>query len=205
MKLLKVVGLSFLFCLFCLQGFAQKSYLEDADKALMQEEKYFEAIELYKKAYVKEPARDVKAQIIFRIAEAYRLSDQPKQAEVWYDKSVIAQYADPIAKLRLGDMKMMNGNYDEALVAYQKFVAEVPTDFRGKNGIDAAEQAQSWADNPEAIVVEPAILLNSEFYDYNPTFSDRKNMEMIFTSTREGSTGSNTSEVTGDNFSDLYI
>ena len=205
MKLLKVVGLSFLFCLFCLQGFAQKSYLEDADKALMQEEKYFEAIELYKKAYVKEPARDVKAQIILRIAEAYRLSDQPRQAEVWYDKSVIAQYADPIAKLRLGDMKMMNGNYDEALVAYQKFVAEVPKDFRGKKGIEAAEQAQSWADNPEAIVVEPAILLNSEFYDYNPTFSDRKNMEMIFTSTREGSTGSNISEVTGDNFSDLYI
>ncbi|MFB1022007.1 MAG: OmpA family protein [Vicingaceae bacterium] len=205
MKLLKVVGLSFIFCLFCLQGFAQKSYLDDADKALMQEEKYFEAIELYKKAYVKEPARDVKAQIIFRIAEAYRLSDQPQQAEVWYDKSVIAQYADPIAKLRLGDMKMMNGNYDEALVAYQKFVAEVPTDFRGKKGIEAAEKAQSWADNPEAIVVEPAILLNSEFYDYNPTFSDRKNMEMIFTSTREGSTGSNTSEVTGDNFSDLYI
>ena len=205
MKLLKVVGLSFLFCLFSLQGVAQKSYLEDADKALMQEEKYFEAIELYKKAYVKEPARDVKAQIIFKIAEAYRLSDQPLQAEVWYDKSVIAQYADPTAKLRLGEMKMMNGKYDEALVAYQKYAAEVPSDDRGKKGIEAAEQAQGWADNPEALIVEPAVFLNSEFYDYSPTFSDRKNDEMIFTSTREGSTGSSTSEVTGGNFSDLYI
>ena len=188
-----------------MQIIAQKSYLEDADKALMQEEKYFEAIELYKKAYVKEPARDVKAQIIFKIAEAYRLSDQPMQAEVWYDKSVIAQYADPVANMRLGDMKMMNGNYDEALVAYQKYAADVPSDPRGKMGIEAAEQAQSWADNPEALIVEPAVLLNTEFYDYNPTFSDRKNMEMIFTSTREGSTGSATSEVTGGNFSDLYI
>ncbi len=205
MKLLKVVGLSFLFCLFSLQGVAQKSYLEDADKALMQEEKYFEAIELYKKAYVKEPARDVKAQIIFKIAEAYRLSDQPLQAEVWYDKSIIAQYADPTAKLRLGEMKMMNGKYDEALVAYQKYAAEVPSDDRGKKGIEAAEQAQGWADNPEALIVEPAVFLNSEFYDYSPTFSDRKNDEMIFTSTREGSTGSSTSEVTGGNFSDLYI
>ncbi len=171
----------------------------------MQEEKYFEAIKLYKKAYVKEPARDVKAQIIFKIAEAYRLSDQPMQAEVWYDKSVIAQYADPIAKLRLGEMKMMNGKYDEALAAYQKYSVEVPSDGRGKKGIEAAEQAQGWADNPGALIVEPAVLLNTEFYDYNPTFSDRKNDEMIFTSTREGSTGSSTSEVTGGNFSDLYI
>lgn len=205
MKLLKVVGLSFLFCLFSLQVVAQKSYLEDADRALMQEEKYFEAIELYKKAYVKEPARDVKAQIIFKIAEAYRLSDQPMNAEVWYDKSVIAQYADPIANMRLGDMKMMNGKYDEALVAYQKYAADVPSDPRGKKGIEAAEQAQTWADNPEGLIVEPAVLLNTEFYDYNPTFSDRKDMEMIFTSTREGSTGSNISDVTGGNFSDLYI
>lgn len=205
MKLLKFVGLSFIFCLFSLQITAQKSYLDDADKALMQEEKYFEAIELYKKAYVKEPARDVKVQIIFKIAEAYRLSDQQLEAEVWYDKSVIAQYADPIANMRLADMKMMNGKYDEALVAYQKYAAEVPSDPRGKKGIEAAEQAQSWADNPEGLIVEPAILINSEFYDYNPAFSDRKDMEMIFTSTREGSTGSNTSEVTGGNFSDLYI
>jgi len=205
MKLLKVVGLSFVFCLFSLQIIAQKSYLEDADKALVQEEKYFEAIELYKKAYVKEPARDVKAQIIFKIAEAYRLSDQPMQAEVWYDKSVIAQYADPIANLRLGDMKRMNGKYDEALVAYQKYAADVPSDLRGKKGIEAAEQAQIWADNPEGLIVEPAVLLNTEFREYSPTFSDRKDMEMIFTSTREGSIGSNTSEVTGGNFSDLYI
>lgn len=188
-----------------MQSFAQKSYLEDADKALMQEEKYFEAIELYKKAYVKEPGRDVKAEIIFKIAEAYRLSDQPMQAEVWYDKSVIAQYADPMAKLRLGDMKMMNGKYDEALVAYQKYAADAPSDPRGKMGIEAAEQAQTWADNPENYTVEPAVLINSEFRDYSPTFSDRKNMEMIFTSTREGSTGSDISDVTGGNFSDLYI
>ncbi|MBL4707669.1 MAG: OmpA family protein [Flavobacteriales bacterium] len=205
MKISKVVGLGFLFCLFSLQMAAQKSYLEDADKALMKEEKYFEAIELYKKAYVKEPGRDVKAEIIFKIAEAYRLSDQPQQAEVWYDKSVIAQYTDPVAKLRLGDMKMMNGKYDEALVAFQKYVADDPTDPRGKRGIAAAEKAQAWADNPKNYTVEPAVLINSEFYDYNPTFSNRKNSELIFTSSREGSIGSDVSDVTGGNFSDLYI
>lgn len=204
MKISRVVGLALLLSLFSLQVIAQKSYLEDADKALMEEEKYFEAIELYKKAYVKEPGRDVKAKIIFRIAEAYRLSDQAQQAEVWYDKSIIAQYADPMAKLRLAEMKMMNGKYDEALSAFQKYVAEDPTDPRGKQGIEAAEKAQNWVDNPTNVLVEPLVLINSEFYDYNPTFADKKNKEMIFTSTREGSTGSGESDVTGGNFSDLY-
>lgn len=204
MKLFKALGLAFLSFLFTANLVAQKSYLDDADFALYQEEKYFEAIEMYKKAYVKEKGRDVKAEIIFKIAESYRLSDQTEQAEVWFDKSLIAQYADPVALLRLAQMKMQNGKYDEALVEFQKYVAEKPTDPRGKLGIESAERAQKWKDNPENYVVEPVVLINSEFYDYAPTFKDKKNTELIFTSTREGSMGSSTSEVTGDNFSDLY-
>lgn len=204
MNISRVLGFAFLTLCFSMQLVAQKSYLDDADFALYEEEKYFEAIELYKKAYVKEKGRDVKAEIIFKIAEAYRLSDQTLQAQVWYDKAIIAQYADPIAHLRLADMKMQNGKYDEALVEYQKYTAEKPTDPRGKQGIEAAKKAQEWVDNPENYIVEPVVLINSEYYDYGPTFVDKKNTEMVFTSTREGSVGNETSEVTGDNFSDLY-
>jgi len=204
MNISRVLGFALLTLCFSLQLVAQKSYLDDADFALYEEEKYFEAIELYKKAYVKEKGRDVKAEIIFKIAEAYRLSDQTEQAMVWFEKSIIAQYADPIAHLRLAEMKMQNGKYDEALVEYQKYTAEKPGDPRGKQGIESAKTAQEWADNPENYIVEPVVLINSEFYDYAPTFVDKKNMEMVFTSTREGSMGNGTSEVTGDNFSDLY-
>jgi len=204
MNISRLLGLAFFTLCFSLQLVAQKSYLDDADFALYKEEKYFEAIELYKKAYVKEKGRDVKAEIIFKIAEAYRLSDQTEQAQVWYDKSIIAQYADPIAHLRLAEMKMQNGKYDEALVEFQKYASEKPADPRGKQGIEAAKKAQEWVDNPENYIIEPVVLINSEFYDYGPTFADKKNMEMIFTSTREGSVGNETSDVTGDNFSDLY-
>jgi len=204
MKVIKVLG----FALCCLMSVstlqAQRTFLEDADHALYQEEKYFEAIEMYKKAYVKETGRDVKAEIIFKIAEAYRLSDQAENAEVWYDKSIIAKYQDPMARLRLADMKMQNGKYDEALVAYQKYAAAEPKDERARVGIEAAKQAQDWADKPENYIVEPAVLLNTEFYDYGLTFSDKNNEEIVFTSTREGSVGSDVSDVTGDNFSDLY-
>jgi len=204
MKISRVVGLVFLINLFSLQLVAQKSFLDDADHALYKEEKYFEAIELYKKAYVKEDGRDVKAEIIFKIAESYRLSDQAEQAEVWYEKSIIAQYADPLAQLYLADVKMQNGKYDEALVEYQKYVAKKPTDPRGKMGIEAAEKAQKWADNPTKFIVEPVVLINSEYYDYSQAISDKKGNELVFTSTREGSMGSKVSDVTGDNFPDLY-
>lgn len=184
---------------------AQRTYLEDADFALFDEEKYHEAIELYKKAYTKEKRSDVKAEIIFKIAEAYRLSDETEQAAVWYDKAILAQYQDPVSYLHLGEMYMELGKYDQAIVQFQKYVAAKPSDSKGQLGIESAQKAQKWADNPTKYIVEPVVLINSEYYDYSPTFVDRKNDEMIFTSTREGSTGSNISGVTGDNFEDLYF
>ena len=180
MKLTTVIGLFLIALISATPLMAQKSYLDDADHALYKEEKYHEAIEMYKKAYVKEPGRDVKAEIIFKIAESYRLSDQPEQAEVWYEKSIIAQYADPIARLHLAEMKMETGKYDEALVAFQKYAAEKPSDPRGKIGIESAEKAQKWADNPVTYVVNPVVLINSEFYDFSPAITGRKGDEMVY-------------------------
>lgn len=205
MKLGRLLGLVMFLLVAYVNVNAQRTYLDDANFALYEEEKYHEAIELYKKAYTKEKGRDVKAEIIFKIAESYRLSDETEQAAVWYDKAILAQYPDPISHLHLGNMKMKLGNYDEAIVEFQKYMAAKPGDPAGQKGIESAEKAQKWADNPTKYVVEPVILINSEFYDYSPTFVDRKNDELIFTSTREGSMGTEISEVTGDNFEDLYF
>src|SRR5690606_19995319 len=161
MKFVRLLGLV-LFLLACVEVNAQRTYLQDADFALYEEEKYYEAIELYKKAYTKEKGRDVKAEIIFKIAEAYRLSDQTEQAAVWYDKAVLAQYPDPITHLHLADMKMKLGNYDEAIVSYQKYMSAKPSDPAGQRGIESAEKAQKWADNPSKYIVEPVVLINSE-------------------------------------------
>lgn len=201
----KLVGLFFLALLFSLNISAQKNYLEEADHALYQEGKYFDAIEMYKKAYAKEKGRDVKAEIIYKIAESYRLSDQPEQAEVWYDKAIIARYNEPLAYYYLGEMKKENGKYDEAIVQFNKFIAEMPGDPRGPKGIESAKEAQAWMDNPTMYVVEPMTIVNSEGYDFSPTFASKDNDELIFTSLREESTGNGVSAVTGQSFADLYI
>lgn len=200
-----LAGLFFLAFIFSLNLSAQKNFLAEADHALYNEQKYFDAIEMYKKAYTKEKGRDVKAEIIFKIAESYRLSDQAEQAEVWYDKAILARYNDPISYLHLGEMKKLNGKYDEAIVQFKKYMAEMPEDPRGEMGVKSAEEAQKWVDQPTKYIVEPMSLINSEGYDFSPTFSDKKNEEIIFTSLREGSTGSGVSAVTGQSFADLYV
>ena len=75
---------------------AQKDFLIEANAAFSHE-RYYEAIDLYKKAYTKQKDKDEKAFVIFRIAECYRMADNSKQAEVWYSKAVKASYNEPIA------------------------------------------------------------------------------------------------------------
>src|ERR1041385_3976355 len=93
---------------------AQKNFSKDADKAFDNKE-YFNAIELYKKAFTKAKKKEDKAFIIFRTAECYRLIGDNKQAEAWYTKTIKANYTDPKAILFLADAKKAQEKYNEAL------------------------------------------------------------------------------------------
>jgi tetratricopeptide (TPR) repeat protein len=70
-----------------------------ADQAF-QSQKYLEAIELYKKAYIDltdRPGKDRKrqmAEILFQIAECYRYLNEPKQEVQWYAKAIKAHCSD---------------------------------------------------------------------------------------------------------------
>ncbi len=203
MKLLKLISLSVLLFTFGMVE-AQKNYKKEADVAFAGE-KYFKCIDMYKKAYTKERKAAIKAEILFKIGEAYRLSDQCGQAEVWYDKATKAQYPDPIAILHIANCKKSAGKYDEAIVFYNKYKAANPSDTRGEEGVKACEQAQKWKEKPTRFEVTHMPVINSEQYDFSPAFSDKKSQEIYFTSTRPGSTGALPSDVTGQSFADLYV
>jgi len=195
--------LALLVC-FSLSTFAQKNYKQDADVAFSGF-KYYQAIDLYKKAYTKEKSKEVKSEILFKIAECYRLKEDGTQAAVWYNKAITAKYPDPVAILYVANIYKTQGKYEEAIVEFNKYKAANPSDKRSDEGIKSCELAKEWKDSPTRIVVNPMPLLNSEDYDFSPIFSDKKNQEIYFTSTRQGSAGSEVSDVTGMNFSDLYM
>ena len=188
---------------FSLSLSAQKNYKQDADIAFSGL-KYYQAIDLYKKAYTKEKSKEVKSEILFKIAECYRLKEDGTQAAVWYSKAITAKYDDPIAILYLADIYKSQGKYEEAIVEYNKYKAAKPGDKMADQGIKSCTDAKSWKDNPTKVVVNPLPLLNSEDYDFSPIFSSKKGDEIYFTSTRQGSTGTEVSDVTGMNFDDIY-
>lgn len=204
MNMKRLFSLMALLVCFSLSTFAQKNYKQDADVAFSGF-KYYQAIDLYKKAYTKEKSKEVKSEILFKIAECYRLKEDGTQAAVWYNKAITAKYPDPVAILYVADIYKAQGKYEEAIVEYNKYKAANPSDKRADEGVKSCEQAKEWKDNPTRFVVNPMPLLNSEDYDFSPVFSDKKNTEIYFTSTRQGSAGSEVSDVTGMNFSDIYM
>jgi peptidoglycan-associated lipoprotein len=199
-KLLTTLALGLLFSSVAL---AQGKLAEEADQAY-DRGFYFNAIELYKKAYTVEKQAAAKAELVFKVAESYRALGDAQQAEVWYEKANKAQYPDPITYYYIGESLKQQGKYAEAIVAYNRYKEKKPGDARAEAGIAAAQQAQNWQKNPTRYAVDPEVLLNTPQYDFTPAFADKNNQAVVFTSTRQASTGTETDQILGENFSDLF-
>lgn len=185
---------------------AQKNYLKDADLAF-DNHQYFNAIELYKQAYVKVKKADVKSKILYRTAVAYNEINDLKGAETYYNKAIKAKYPDPIITLKLADCLKAQQKYPEAIVEYNNYKKEVPSDVAGENGVKSCELAQQWKDatnTPETrLKVENMALINSKESDYSPAYADKKGNKLIFSSNRQGALGA-MDITTGQNHYDLY-
>ena len=183
---------------------AQIDHLGQAN-ASFKDQRYFEAIDAYKKAYARVKKADEKAQIIFQIAESYRLSSDVKQSIVWYDRAIKASYENPIAIYYLAEAKKLMGNYKESIEEYEKYLEKVPGDAKAKKGLKSSKQSLEWMDKPTRFEVVNAPIINSPQNDLAPFFSDKKHNQLIFTSSREGSAGSAIHGRSGQNFPDLYM
>ena len=185
----KRISLFFFALLFCASAFAQKNFQKEADKKFNSFE-YYAAIDLYKAAY-KKASKKQKPECLWKTAECYRLINDMKQAEVYYQKAIKAKCEQSVlAQLYLADAMKMQEKYPEAMNEYEKYSKEVPSDKRGSNGAKGCEQAQKWKDNPTRYKVENMIQINSKDLDYCPMYAERKKYTtLLFTSTRQGATG----------------
>jgi peptidoglycan-associated lipoprotein len=199
----KILGTLCLSLLFTLAASAQGRLAEEADMAF-DKGFYYSAIELYKKAYTVEKKASTKAELIYKVAESYRLLGDAAQAQVWYEKANKAQLADPTGYFWIGEMLKQQGKYAEAIAAYNKYKEKKPGDARAETGIAACRTAQQWKDEPTRYAVDPEVLLNTAQYDFTPSFADKKNETVVFTSTREAATGAETDQILGEAFSDLF-
>lgn len=199
----KILGTLCLSLLFTVAASAQGRLAEEADLAF-DKGFYYSAIELYKKAYTVEKKAATKAELIYKVAESYRLLGDAPQAQVWYEKANKAQLEDPTGYFWIGEMLKQQGKYAEAIAAYNKYKEKKPGDMRADAGIAACQTAQQWKDEPTRYTVDPEVLLNTAQYDFTPSFADKKNETVVFTSTREAATGAETDQILGEAFSDLF-
>ena len=66
---------------------------------------YYEAIDLFKDAYSKTGKGDknTRTELVFMIAECYRLINDPKNAETWYKQAVKSSVSKPDAQFWLAE------------------------------------------------------------------------------------------------------
>ena len=178
---------------------------QKADRAF-EAEMYFLASELYTKGYKKTKNKAIKSEILFQQAECNRLSSKFKKASNFYKKAVKAKYdnGNPIAILRLAEMLMINGNYENALIQFKKYQKKNPTDTKGEMGIKSCEYAIDWYANPTRYLIGKFDRFSSKNDDYSPAFGNRDYTKLYFVSSRKGSSNDNIDERTGQFFTDIY-
>ena len=199
----RLISITFLIFSLLSTSYAQKDVTIKADNALKAGQ-YFKAIDLYKYSYGKAKDKALKAEIIFSVANCYRLINDYRHAESWFRKAIKKSYSGPIAILYYADALKMNGKYDEAVNQYAAYKELVPDDIRGDEGITSCENTKSWIENPTRYEVVNMYYFNSKKADYSPNFAKADYTLVYFTSSREGATGNNINEVTGEYYTDIF-
>jgi peptidoglycan-associated lipoprotein len=194
-----------LIIVFSLQSPAQKRKSERAYSAYSAGE-YFEAIDQFKDAYSKTKKADksTRAELVFMIAECYRLVNDPKNAETWYKLAVKSSNSKPDAEFWLAESMKKNGKPQQAIDEFRKYKQIAPSDARADQEIRACELAIDWMRTPEGYKVEELKDLNSKESDFSPAYA-RDDFGMIyFTSSRDGAAGNKTHGATGQNYTDIF-
>src|SRR4030042_1687711 len=173
-------------------------------RAAYEAGEYAVAADLFKDAYNKVSDKEVKNEIIFLIAECYRITDAPDKAEIRYKQAIQKEYPNPIIYLRYADALRMNEDYDDALEQYRKYKELVPDDPRGQDGIQSCELAIEWMNNPTPYNVESVKFFDTKEKDFSPYFGSDDYQLIYFTSSREEAIGNDIHGATSENFSDIF-
>ena len=166
---------------------------------LYQRFEYAKAIPVYEKIAASEGKHTALA--YQRLGDINRLSSHFEQAANWYKKSTEAPNTDPEVYINYGQVLRSLGQYEEAIVQFEKYMQLNPADTRAKLYADYCRQFLSRGEVTEFFDIVNAKSLNSSYSDFSPVISNGK---VIFTSDRNSGSGSLRYGWTGAYYLDLY-
>ncbi len=203
---LKKLILIVLTCLPAYLVFAQQAIppyqfeLDNANKAF-NAKKYNTAANLFKKVYPKIKVDTLKQNVLFMIAESYRLSNNYNQAIKWFEDAINSKYPDPSILHSYGNLLRYFERYDDANRTFYDYLFEVPDDKKAQLAFQSCAIAQQWKANPQKFNITPIKEINTEFSDYAPFYNNGK---LFWSSSRKESQGSLIFEWTGQKMCDIF-
>lgn len=195
-----------LFSVFIFQDSQAQKKKADRAYAAFNAGEYYEAIDQFKDAYSKSKKADksFRTELGYMVAESYRLTNDPRNAETWYRLAVRSATSKPEAQYWLAESLKKTGKYQQAIEEFRKYKQVAPSDSRADQQIRACELSLEWERNPEAYRVEELKDLNSRFSDFSPAYGRDDFGVIYFTSSRDDAAGSKTHGATGQSFTDIF-
>lgn len=192
-------------------SYSQNKYMDKANLAY-ESEQYCEAAESCSLAYTKltrkgNSAKKMKADMAFKTAESYRLTERYREANEWYDRAILLEYynVDPVVYYYNGEMLRTMNEKDKAIRNYNEFKKLAPGDERADIGILSCNQKEDFIANKTRFTVEEQTQINRKEFDMAPMFGDRKESVMYFGSARDKSTGTDKDPRTCENYMDIWV
>ncbi len=179
---------------------AQKPSVAAAEKAF-NNEKYFMAADLYKKAIPNVRKKEAKAEITFKIGECYRLINNNKQAGIWYLKALKAGYEEDTLYINYANSLKALDRFDDAIDVYKEHLVKKPNDSTIIAKIENCKMILEWKKKEVNFEVYNEASLNTKDMEYAPSFYGKG---IIFTSNRGTVKGKNYYERTGKNYENIY-
>lgn len=189
-----------------LSALSQNKYMIMGNKAY-ESKQYTTAIDYYAKALAKfDGEKPERNETIFKMADCYRMINDPKRAETNYQRLIKSKYDEtkPEVLLYYANALSAQGKYSEAVPAYEAYLKKVPTDPLAIAGKASCEMGLNDTTIETRWLVKNVKELNTTDDDFAAAFSDNKYKSVLFTSNRKGSTGKEKDNWTDGYFSDLY-
>ncbi len=175
-----------------------------ADEQLARGE-YFDAQKTYRKIYNKlnpREERKLRGEVAAKLGECYTQLGQNARAAAAYQNALRYGYPDSTLLLQLAKAHHGQGNYPQAIKAYEDYLNLWPDDKNAIQGLSGARKSAEIKRNKTRHIVRNAKLFNSRRADFAPMFNSDV---LYFTTTNEKVTGTKRSEITGMKRSDIWM
>ena len=195
----------FIFSLFMIIS-CKHAKLTDARNQYIRGD-YYLSSETYRKLYSESRDKDnaVRGVIAFEMAEVYRMLNRSSPALNAYKNAIQFEYPDSLIYLRYAQMLHKEGEYNQAIEAYNKFLNLCPDNQLAKNGLIGANLALLWhGENTNGCNITYSELFNSNRGEFSPILAHNDNV-LYFNSTRNDAIGDINSPITGVKYNDLFV